>query len=361
MKGRATLEQGETSSKRSRKTFGWQFMLRVGVTVILLVWIFTRQADLVGALRVLGRAVPAYVALGFLLFLIGELITVYKWQLLLKSQGVHCRFFDLTRAMLIGEFYSMFLPSSVGGDVARIALTRAAAGSTSVAASAALMQRNTGMGGLLILALIATSLVEIRFGVFGGAVAAFDNLRTWFAVVAGVYAAINMVLFSERVRTLLWRRLAKPATHLPILARFISFADAFHGATGDMRKVFPVALLLSVLTQFLDCLMGWCAARAIGAPMSVTEACVFVPAATLTALLPLSVNGIGLREVAYLTLTSHAGLSKEQAVALSTIHFACLVGLAVIGGLWHLLSPAAVAGEHSLRKEEGKESLPTKS
>ncbi|MGB9690904.1 MAG: lysylphosphatidylglycerol synthase transmembrane domain-containing protein [Candidatus Sumerlaeaceae bacterium] len=324
----------------------WQLLLRMAVSAILLTWIFTRQADLAGALRVLQGAMPSFLALGFALFFVGELLTVYKWQILLRTVGVRCGFLDLTRAMLIGEFYSMFLPTSVGGDVCRIALTRSAAGSTSVAASAALMQRNTGMGGLLVLALVATSFVDTRFGLFSGPLAVFDRLITWFALIALVYMAINIVLLSEKARVLLWCRLAKPAAHLPLLGRLIRFADDFHVATRNMRLVFPAALLLSMLTQFLDCLMGWCAGQAISARLSVAQACVFVPAATLIALLPFSVNGIGLREVAYLTLTSQAGLSKEQAVALGTIHFACLVGLALIGGIWQLLSPAIVAREN---------------
>jgi uncharacterized membrane protein YbhN (UPF0104 family) len=151
------------------------------------------------------------------------------------------------------------------------------------------------------------------------------------------------VLLSDRVRNALWTRWKSRCQENSFLGRTIAFADNFHAATRNMGGVFALALVISCVTQFLDCLMGWCASRAIGANLSVAEACVFVPAATLTALLPLSINGIGIREVAYVTLTKHAGLSPEQAVTLSMIHFACLVMLAVCGGIWHLLQPAAVA------------------
>lgn len=321
----------------------WPLLLRVGVSLILLSWVFTNQADLASAWATLRHARLSYVAAGFACFFVGELITVYKWQVLLRALGARCHFLALTRAMLIGEFYSMFLPTSVGGDVARIALTRAAAGGTSLAASAAIMQRNTGMGGLLILALVGTSLVRISLGLFSGPLVILNDLRTWFALLAVCYAAINVVLLSDRVRNALWTRWKSRCQENSFLGRTIAFADNFHAATRNMGGVFALALVISCVTQFLDCLMGWCASRAIGANLSVAEACVFVPAATLTALLPLSINGIGIREVAYVTLTKHAGLSPEQAVALSMIHFACLVMLALCGGIWHLLQPAAVA------------------
>lgn len=325
----------------------WAFVLRLAISAILLSWVFTKQADIATAWQSLRHARWGYVLGGFFLFFIGELLTVYKWQLLLRVLGARCSFVSLTRAMLVGEFYSMFLPTSVGGDIARIALTRSAAGGTSPAASAALMQRNTGLGGLLILAIMGTTLAPVRLGLFSGPMAWLDELRIWFLAIGFAYICINVVLLSERAYAILWRRYKSLQHEKGIWARAVNFADRFHASSGHMRRVFALALVVSCATQFLDCLMGWCAARAVGTSLSVAEACVFVPAATLTALLPISVNGIGVREAAYVTLTKHAGLTAEQAVALSVIHFACLVLLALIGGIWHLLQPQAVAREFS--------------
>jgi uncharacterized protein (TIRG00374 family) len=343
----ATRHLGHSGwSLPSRGAVDWGMLARVAVSVILIVWISTRQADLAGVLRTLKGAHAGFIILGFALFLAGEVLTTIKWRLLLLAMGTRCALRDLLRAMLIGEFYSMFLPTSVGGDIARIALTRSAAGSTSAAASAAIMQRNTGMGGLLVLALAATSLANVRLGVFRGPLALLDEVRTWYALVALAYAAINVILLSERARGVVWGRLRRHSRRGGLLSRLIRFGDSFHGTTAEMRRMFPLALAISVATQFLDCVMAWGAARAIGAPMTLAQACVFVPAASLTALLPLSVNGIGIRELTYVTLTRTAGLAPEQAVAISTIHFACLVGLALIGGLWQFFEPTRVAGTH---------------
>lgn len=314
-------------------------LLRLAVSGLLLSWVFTRQADLNSAWRQLAGAKVGYVAGGFGLFALGEFLTILKWRLLLASQGVRCRLLFLTRAMLVGEFYSMFLPTSVGGDVVRIALTRTAAGSASVAASAALMQRNSGMGGLLVLALVAASLEPIQLGVFHGPWALLDDLRFWFGGVAVAYASVNAVLMSETVYRWIWSRRARRDRWPRLVDRVLSFSDRFHRSTQQLRSVFPAALGISVATQLLDCGMGWLAAKAIGAEISLSQACIFVPAATLTSLLPVSLNGIGVRELSYVALCQRIGLKAEQGIALSTIHFASLLGLAFLGGLWHIVAP----------------------
>ncbi len=331
-------------SNREKGNVSAGFLVRIAVSVVLLLWIFNSQASLTSVLATLRSAEIRLLILGFALFACGELLTVWKWQYLLRVTGTRCAFVPLMRAMLIGEFYSMFLPTSVGGDVARIVLTRRATGSTSTAASAALMQRNTGMGGLLMLALIATSIENLRLGVFSGALAWLDYVRTWYALITLAYIVVNVLLLSDRVRSTIWPRLKPLGAKSHAMEQLLGFADSFHGVTAGMARAIPLALFISLTTQFLDCIMGWCAGRAIGADISLTQACIFVPAATLTALLPVSLNGIGVRELAYITLLRAAGLSQEQALAISTIHFGCLLGLALIGGAWQLISPKGVEG-----------------
>jgi|GEM_PF-932339 len=331
----------ETAPKMKRRSTRrhWGFLLRLFASVVLLCFLFTRQADLREALRILKTARFDYLLLGFSAFAVGEFLTVIKWRFLLGPGAKHASLLMLSRAMLVGEFYSVFLPSSVGGDIARIAMTSKIAGSASNATSAALMQRNTGMGALLILAIVAATFQPVKLNAFSGTLMVLDDLRNWFLIIALAYGLINVALLSETVYRLVWKRKMERPVRSGLLRTILDFADRFHFSTHQLRGRFLLALALSLITQFLDCVMGWCAARAIGADISLLHACVFVPTATLAALLPLSLNGIGLREMTYVKVTAAASLTPEQAVAISTIHFACIILLALIGGLWHLLQP----------------------
>jgi hypothetical protein len=70
--------------------------------------------------------------------------------------------------------------------------------------------------------------------------------------------------------------------------------------------------------------------------------CVFVPAITLASLAPVTINGLGLRELGYLVLLENTGATAEQAVGISLLHFGYLLSLGFVGGVTHWISPSLV-------------------
>src|SRR5437879_643636 len=64
------------------------------------------------------------------------LITLYRWHLLMRAQGLPTPWWTTLRIGLVGYFFNTFLPGSVGGDivkaaaVARVQSRRAAAVAT---------------------------------------------------------------------------------------------------------------------------------------------------------------------------------------------------------------------------------------
>jgi uncharacterized membrane protein YbhN (UPF0104 family) len=63
--------------------------------------------------------------------------------------------------------------------------------------------------------------------------------------------------------------------------------------------------------------------------------CVFVPCVNVAALIPISFNGIGLREAVYVLLLQVFHISASNAVGLSLIHFGYLISLGVSGAIMH--------------------------
>jgi len=76
----------------------------------------TTFADLQGQLLAANKAL-----LGLAFVLYGGVIalTIWRWDLLLRVQGVHLRRWDLFRLTMIGVFFNLAIPGAVSGDLVR--------------------------------------------------------------------------------------------------------------------------------------------------------------------------------------------------------------------------------------------------
>ena len=102
------------------------------------------------------------------------------------------------------------------------------------------------------------------------------------------------------------------------------------------------AFAISLVFQFLVFVAVWTVCRALGIPVSLAECCVFVPFVCLLEAVPLSINGIGLRDAGYLMFFSAVGLAGRGAdpatasATLSLCYMAFTLAYAAGGGLLFL-------------------------
>jgi hypothetical protein len=78
-------------------------------------------------------------------------------------------------------------------------------------------------------------------------------------------------------------------------------------------------------------------ARALSVPLSPVGALVVVPASLLFQMLPLSINGFGVREAVFVYYFAHLGLPADAALAVSLVGTATLAVFSTTGGLTFLL------------------------
>ena len=327
-------------SPATRSPTDWRALtLRLLVAALLLIIIFTMKAKLGETLRLMANAHVAWLAAAFALLLVGQGLSIWKWKLLLRGAGNQVRFSLLTRASFIGLFYNNFLPGSVGGDVAKLLLVQAHTAGRARAAASVFMQRNTGVAGLLLLGLPVALFFPVRLTFFPAPFLALNNMATWFAVVMAGYVAINALMLSRRAYALLWKYLARPEGGSPRLRhRVAEKVQRLHASLLLFRATLPSALVLSVFTQLLDCLIAYCVGLGLGIDLPFEFYLVCVPLITLAQLIPITLNGLGLRESLYLLLMGSAGVSPEAATGLSLLTFGLGFILSLSGGL-HLLRP----------------------
>jgi hypothetical protein len=96
--------------------------------------------------------------------------------------------------------------------------------------------------------------------------------------------------------------------------------------------------VISFLIQFVDVFMFWLIGQAIWLPVRVSDLLLFVPLLYLAVLIPVSFNGIGIRETVFIFFASRWGISQADAVGFSlTVFTLGLVG-SLLGGLLYWIS-----------------------
>ena len=79
-----------------------------------------RHVDFAAFRAALAGLVWGWLPLIYALFLLNTTLSARKWQLLLRADGVRAPLGSLLASYLIGTFFNLFLPSSIGGDSYRV-------------------------------------------------------------------------------------------------------------------------------------------------------------------------------------------------------------------------------------------------
>jgi len=108
------------------------------------------------------------------------------------------------------------------------------------------------------------------------------------------------------------------------------------------------ALAFSLGLSVCSALYHWSIARALGIPVPLAAYFVIVPAVMLFAALPITMNGLGVRELGFVGLLGAQGVPTDTATVFALLAFVGTLGFAVAGGVVFLWG-----GGPSARSVEG--------
>lgn len=293
------------------------FALRAGAGLAIIAFLLWRY-DARPALRMLARESPAYFAATVLLYVAGQVMSAYRWQLLANLLGVRGPFTEFLAYYFVGMFTNLFVPGLIGGDVTRGFYLGRRHHRTAEAYASAFADRGCGLVALV-----------------------------WFAAAA--VFALNRGTLPESVvnPTLAVGALALLGYALsPWLARLIHAAPRPIRRTGGIVAPYlnrPLALLpaigLSLLLQASLAVCQYLLALGLGLGLPLSLFMLVVPITNLFASLPITLNGLGVRETAYLMLFGMAGVGRNDAIALGLLWFAATM----LAGLTGAIAFAATA------------------
>ena len=286
-------------------------LIRAGITLGLLVFL-AYQMDLSQLWVILVSASPWLVLLGTLIHLLIVLLSVVRWRSILVNFDIHIDYSPLAKIKFVGTFFNLFLLSGIGGDFFRAYyLSKRKARGMSTTLTTTVLERSAGLCALLVIGTLFAAFEDLRV----------EGVRLFyvFLVLITLYLLGNLMLFHAWIHRKISAFLKKRNLE-QIEAKMELVYSGLNALRGNIRSI-VVVFLLSLLIQFLTVVMVWVAALAIDIEAPFRIFMIFVPLINLSMMVPLTINGIGLRESLFYLLFSQIGLPVETAVSLSLVTF----------------------------------------
>ena len=295
----------ETSAPRKSPYGAFAIRGALGIAVVALL---LRHYDARPVFHALARERLSYFIAAIVLYLGSQVMSAWRWHLLARLNGITGRFRESLAYYFVGMFTNLFVPGLVGGDAARALYLGRRHQRLAEAIASVVADRGIGLlavfwfaaGGALMLRTVKLPPSILHVTVSMGAAA----LAGWLTSPLLARLATNLGGRLGRLVEPILPYLRHPAALLP-------------------------AIILSIILQAALAVCQYLLARGLGLETSLATFMLCVPIANVFASLPITLNGLGVREAAYLVLFGYAGLAKPDTIALGLLWFASTI----IGGL----------------------------
>jgi glycosyltransferase 2 family protein len=311
-------------------------LMKLLVSAGLLVFFFTR-IHFERFLYTLAGADFSYVAVGLVVYLAAQLGSAFRWKILARPLGFDTRYKDFSLYLLIGMFFNLFAPSTVGGDVTRVYYLardgeknpgKGWAVSTIPAAASVFMDRALGMAVLVWLGAVGLALFP------------------YYAVPSAIRSltfALSLALIAGGLLVPLLRRILPDDGH-PIVVKLRLAMRAYRDHWGVIPQAILLSLVLHLVQAWIHLLMG----RALQINVPFSFCIILYPLVGTFAALPVSLNGLGLREGGYLFLLGLIGINAEKGIAFGLLLFLIVAVDSLIGGVLFLMKKSPKPADDAL-------------
>jgi uncharacterized protein (TIRG00374 family) len=271
-------------------------------------------------LDALANANWRLIAVAVLLVFADRALMAYRWVVLLCiiDRVERPRLAEVMRIFFVSTFVGTFLPASVGGDAVRAySMTQLNVRGRDAIASV-FLDRMLGVASILLMATIGLTLAQD--------LASNRTIVVALGVAAAMCAATLVLIFSRHAATLASRVLAL----LPGTVRQTGegILESIRRYAMYRRQLVNV-LAGSIAVQALRIVQAYFLGAGLGIALPPSTYFAFVPLILLVMLLPITFNGIGTSQAAFVWFFGRAGVPAPAAFALSVL----FVALGVVGNL----------------------------
>lgn len=299
------------------------FTLKFVFSASVLAYILISQTSLKDIFVTIKEADHLLLAISFSLHAFGLVISAIRWQILIKAQDDWVPIGFLTKSYLVGSFFNLFLPTRIGGDVVRIWDGSRYSKSLIISSAIVLVERLSGVVVLFLFAFCASLLrldMAQRFPVI------------WVALILSLCGLGLLALFLTPLSDFVLGKLPEKKPLSTVIQKIRQFRETvllYRKRKGALGKAFFWAALLQINVIVHYYLIG----EALDLDIALLDYFIFIPIVHLILLIPITINGLGLREGAYLEIFRYYGISSAAAISFSWIDLAFMLIVGLSGGI----------------------------
>lgn len=272
--------------------------LKFIISAALIYFIFTK-IDLQDVLQTLRKSNPLYLVLALIFFVLSKGLAALRLNLYFHQIGAKITQISNLKLYLQGMFYNLFLPGGIGGDAYKgYVIQKEYQTGTKKVVSVLLLDRLSGM---LLLFLYACVLALISTNPFFNGLLGLVLLAIPLSLI--VFWWMNWKFFSYT---------------LPIFWKSISY---------------------SALVQLAQLICVLCILQSLSINLDVIEYLFVFLVSSIVSVIPLTIGGIGSREVTFLYGAKWLGLDASTSIGISFTFFLITALISLMGTVYHFRKP----------------------
>jgi len=261
------------------------------------IWYISGKIDIDQARKLLLQAAWFYLLPALLLFVLSKWVSAIRLRIYFSNMQLPISTRDNTRLYWLGMFYNLFLPGAISGDIYKvILLSKRFNHPYKKITGAVILDRFSGLLGLgILLALLAF----------------FVLLPAAVPLLISLAALISIVLFYFLL----------------------------HQYFPDFKKGFYPTLLLGIVVQVLQLACVYMIMQSMGITQNEPAYLFIFLVSSAASVLPVTVGGLGIRELVFLEGAVWFQTGTENAVLISLIFYLVTLFTSLWGGIWLFKSP----------------------
>jgi len=297
-------------------------VIKIAVSAVLIVILyFSIDFDHVLS-EIMSMSLP-FLVIFLIITMIGMVIEVVKWKVLLPDYSYGL----LIKAFLYSQFFILALPGALFGEAAKIAVFGRNTDSYDRSFSTVVIDKMTGLTGLMIFGIIGLSFTR-------------ENLPPAFIGIVIFFLVFAIIVISSMRIPVIRGGFLKLIEFLRVKIKTKKFDKFYDNAAGVVSTwneylIKPVFLVKSLgygllfnavmLGQYVYVCQNF------GIPASWVDLAWMIPLVGVVQSLPISLAGIGVRDVSMVAMFAYIGVNAEQAMILALCLLIVIIFRAICG------------------------------
>lgn len=302
-------------------------LLRMGISLIavFLILFFLRDKLSESFQIIRKEVIPSWFILILATYFVANILLAIRLRYVFQVQHVRMTIREAIHLIFIGVFFNLFLPSAVGGDVAKAYYAYQFSGKKMQSMTSVLLDRLLGFVTLILMALAGILVSRDQFQ--------DPRIQSTIYVFMALMVFMVAFLWSKRFA----RRFKFMIHWLPSENLRGRLAEVYHAIYGYKHHsgILVLTLALSFLGQVLFIWAYYCTARSLGQVIDPWLYFILVPLISVISMAP-SMGGLGVREAGSIYLFGRF-MTMEHALAVSLLMDIVIYGFSLASGVWYAI------------------------